>query len=361
LPCEPIYQTDYEKICDFQNLYKAHLRARKNKRKKPEVIRFELDLAENLTRMSEALKNRTYRMGGYYHFTIQEPKEREVFAAYYPDRVLLHCVCDEVIAPLLGPRLIYDNGACQKGKGPHFSQDRFSGFLREYYRRFGTNGYVLKCDVSHYFASIDHQVLKAQLTRVVRDPDVRALIFQYIDSYETEGRPGRGLPLGNQSSQWYAIYYMDPVDRLVKEKLRVKYYMRYMDDLVLLHHDKVFLRECFELMREMLEGRLHLALNSKSQIYPLGKGIEFLGWKFYLSDSGQVVRRLKDQSKRRMHRRLKKLQREYEDRAISWEGARGVLASYHGHLIHGNTYGLRTRLCQEVVLSSSVGEEPALA
>lgn len=350
------WQTDYEKICDFQNLYQAHLRARTNKRRKPEVIRFELHLAEQLSRMSEELKNRTYQMKGYYHFNIHEPKERQVFAAYYPDRVLLHCVCDQVIAPLLGPRLIYDNAACQKGKGPHFAQERFSGFLREYYRRHGPDGYILKCDISQYFASIDHQVLKRQLAGVVRDADVRELIFQYIDSYETAGRPGRGLPLGNQSSQWYAIYYLDPLDRLVKEQLQVRYYIRYMDDCLLLHHSKEFLSGCFVQMKGLLEERLHLSLNSKSQIHPLRKGIEFLGWKFYLSETGKVVRRLKRQSKRRMRRRLSRLEREYAARAVTWEQARSVLASYHGHLGHGNTYRLRCSLCQEVTLCRSVCE-----
>ncbi len=349
-------QTDYEKICDFQNLYQAHLRARTNKRRKPEVIRFELHLAEQLARMSEELRSRTYQMKGYYHFNIHEPKERQVFAAYYPDRVLLHCVCDQVIAPLLGPRLIYDNAACQKGKGPHFAQERFAGFLREYFRRHGPEGYILKCDISQYFASIDHQVLKTQLAGVVRDADVRKLIFQYIDSYETAGRPGRGLPLGNQSSQWYAIYYLDPLDRLVKEQLRVRYYIRYMDDCLLLHHSKEFLSGCFVQMKQLLEERLHLSLNSKSQISPLRKGVEFLGWKFYLSETGQVVRRLKRQSKRRMRRRLSRLEREYAAHAVSWEQARSVLASYHGHLGHGNTYRLRCSLCEEVVLSRSVCE-----
>lgn len=129
---EKEYVSDYERICDFQNLYKAHLRARQGKRNKQEVIQFEMKLAENLTRMSAALENRTYRMKGYYHFTIYEPKKREIYAAHYQDRVVLHCICDEVLNPILWKRLIYDNAACQKGKGTHFALDRFSLFLRKY-------------------------------------------------------------------------------------------------------------------------------------------------------------------------------------------------------------------------------------
>ena len=312
-----------------------------------------MNLAENLSRMSMDLKNHAYRMKGYYHFTIYEPKERAIFAAYYQDRVLLHCVCDEIIAPLLAPRLIYDNAACQKGKGTHFALDRFSGFLREHYKLHGRNGYVLKCDIAKYFASIDHTVLKGKLKKVVKDADVRDLLFQYINSYETEGQPGRGLPLGNQSSQWFAIYYLDPLDRLVKEKLQVKRYIRYMDDCLLLHHDKAFLQECLKQMKALVEDCLHLKLNAKTQIYPLHCGIEFLGWRFSLTDTGRVIRRLKPQSKTRLKRRFKKLQKEYGEGQIDLEDVQASLASYRGHLMHGDTYRLKSRLLQEFVLCLS--------
>ena len=236
--------TDYDKICDFGNLYRAHLRARKGKKHKLEVTSFEAHLSLNLLTMATLLRARAYRMKGYYHFVIHEPKRREIFAAHYPDRVLLHCLCDNVLAPILQPRLIYDNAACQPGKGSHFAIKRMTEFMRRHYVKRGTEGYVLKCDISKYFASIDHEVLKKQLARVIKDEDVRRLLFHYIDSYDTDGRPGRGIPLGNQSSQWFAVYYLDPVDRLIKEKLRIKHYIRYMDDMVLIHPDKETLREC---------------------------------------------------------------------------------------------------------------------
>lgn len=344
MPNQTMEPTDYEKICDFQNLYKAHLQSRKGKREKPEVIRFELNLAENLACMSRDLKNRSYKMSGYYHFMIYEPKERAVFAAYYHDRVLLHCICDEVLAPLLGPRLIYDNAACQIGKGTHFALDRFSKFLREYYKAHQKAGYILKCDISKYFAGIDHEVLKTRLAKIIKDPDLRKLVFHYIDSYETAGRPGRGLPLGNQSSQWFAIYYLDPLDRLVKERLQVKHYVRYMDDCLLIHHDKEFLRACLAQIEALLQDVLHLELNLKTQIYPLHKGVEFLGWRFTLTDTGKVIRKLKPQSKVRIKRRFRKLQKDYAAGCIALEDVKASLASYHGHLTHGNTYQLRTKL-----------------
>lgn len=346
-----VEKTDFEKICDFQNLYKAHIRARRCKRYKNEVIRFEMNLAENLTKISISLKNKTYKIKGYYDFVIYEPKERQIFAAHYSDRVLLHCICDEVITPALSPRLIYDNAACQAGKGTHFAIKRFTKFLLAHYKKHKNDGYVLKCDISKYFASIDHDVLKESLKRIIKDSDVRELIFYYIDSYETYGSPGKGLPLGNQSSQSFAIYYLDPLDRLVKENMRVKHYIRYMDDCILIHPDKAFLEDCLKQMQALIEDKLKLKLNSKTRVYLLKNGVEFLGWKFYLTDTGKVIRKMKKQSRVRFRRRLKKLKKDYETGAIQLEDVKASLASYKGHLMHGHTYKMKQNELRKFVLS----------
>jgi retron-type reverse transcriptase len=342
--------TDYEKVCDFQNLYKAHISSRRGKRGKSEVISFELDLARNITTLHRELTDKTYRMSGYYHFTVSEPKTREIYAAYYPDRVVLHCVCDEVLTPLLQKRVIYDNAACQIGKGTHFAIDRLTKFLREHYSSHGAKGYVLKCDVAKYFASVNHAVLKAQMEKIVADRDIRDMLFRYIDSYETEGRPGVGVPLGNQTSQWFGVYYMDTVDRLIKEKLKIKHYIRYMDDLVLIHRDKAYLSDCLAQIRGQIEDKLKLELNGKTQIFPLRGGIEFLGWRFYLTETGKVVRKLKTQSKLRYKRRLKKLQSDYAAGVIGLEDVNASLASCDGHLMHGHTYKLKSKVMTDFVL-----------
>lgn len=338
---EKEYVSDYERICDFQNLYKAHLRARQGKRNKQEVIQFEMKLAENLTKMSAALENRTYRMKGYYHFTIYEPKKREIYAAHYQDRVVLHCICDEVLNPILWKRLIYDNAACQKGKGTHFALDRFSMFLRKYYQKHGNRGYVLKCDIEKFFEHIDHEILKNELRKVIKDKDVQKLLFHYIDSYETPGKPGKGLPLGNQSSQSFAIFYMDRLDRFIKEKLGMKYYVRYMDDWLILHHDRECLKANLEKLNEFVCKELHLIMNQKTQIFALTEGVEFLGWRFFLTENGRVIRRMRSQSRCRMKRKLRKTYAAYEAGEINKERVRACEMSYWGHLKHGDTYFLR--------------------
>ena len=218
--------SEYEKICDFQNLYKAHLAARRGKRDTKEVIAFELNLAENLIKLTDELKNGTYQVSGYYSFVVHDPKDRVIHALHYRDRVVQHCLCDEVLAPVLDRKLIYDNAACRIGKGTHFAIRRLNRFLHEFYRRYGTDGYFLKCDIRKFFDHIDHSVLKRKLKKVFTDEKILVLLFQIIDSYETSS--GRGLPLGNQTSQWFAIYYLDGFDRLIKEKLHIKYYSRYI-------------------------------------------------------------------------------------------------------------------------------------
>lgn len=339
--------TDYEKICSFDNLYKAHLRARLGKRAKNEVAIFEMNLAENIAKLSSDLTNRIYRMKGYYHFMIYEPKKRSIFAAHYPDRVVIHCICDEVLAPRIYPRLITDNAACQPGKGSHFALDRFERFLREYYREHGCDGYVLKFDIEKYFASIDHAVLKEKLKRILHDPDVLNLVFHYIDIFETEDKPGRGLPLGNQSSQCFAVYYLDSLDRLVKEVLKLRCYVRYMDDGVSVHHDRLFLERCLEKIREHVEGDLNLKLNGKTKIHSLKDGIDFLGWKFYITEDGRIIRKMRKPSKQRMKRRLGREKNALAEGRSTPEHARSCMVSYLGHLSHGDTYHLRQDVLRE--------------
>lgn len=342
--------TDYEKICDFTNLYKAHKRARLGKQKKHEVIFFEMNLAQNIMQVKRELESKNYNVKGYYSFEIFEPKLRKIFATHYVDRVVQHCICDEVLIDAIAPRLIYDNGACRPAKGTHFAMSRLTQFMRDFYRKHGTDGYFLKCDIRKYFRNIDHDVLKAQLRRAIFDPDVLQLLYNIIDSYHDEGGENRGLPLGNQTSQWFAIYYLDPLDRLIKEKLRIKYYERYMDDLILIHHDKEYLKKCLVQIREFANNALKLEFNDKTQIFPLKNGITFLGFRFYLTETGKVVRLIKAQSKIRLKRHLKLIMRMYAEGNMEIEKIQNILASYRGHYHYGHCYRLWEKAMRSFVL-----------
>ena len=177
-----------------------------------------------------------------------------------------------------------------------------SDIARDFYHKNGTSGWILKCDVRKYFDSVDHAALKAMLNRHP-DPEIKAFLDMVIDSYHKD--TGKGLPMGNQSSQWFALYYLDRIDRIIKEKYRIKYYTRYMDDLVLIHEDKQYLMECLHEIRGYAEEELKLEFNQKTQIFPICQGVDYLGWHFYLTDTGKVIRRLRTSNKHRFKQRLK--------------------------------------------------------
>lgn len=340
--------TDYEKICDFRNLYKAHTVARRSKQTTREVIDFEMNLAENLTMISDGLNSGTYKMSDYYSFTVHDPKDRIIHALHYRDRVVQHCICDEVLAPTLDHKLIYDNAACRIGKGTHFAIKRLSVFLNDFYKKNGTDGYFLKCDIRKFFDNIDHERLKQKLKQVIIDEKVFSLLCQIIDSFEK--LPGKGLPLGNQTSQWFAIYYLDSFDRLIKEKLQIKYYTRYMDDCVLIHKDKNYLKKCLATLQEYLGDELHLSLNEKTEIFPIKNGVDYLGWHFYMTDTGKIIRKVKPTTKYKYKRKLRYFQNAYSKEEIDLNQIKQVLSSYRSHLSFGHTYKLQKKILKEFVL-----------
>ena len=346
---------EYERIYCYESLYQAHKLARKGKQNTREVILYEMRLSENIERLSYHLRQHTYRVRGYRKFRIYDPKEREIQALCYGDRIVQHSLCDNVLGPYLEKRLIYDNSACRKGKGTHFAISRLTAFLREYGRKYGTEGYILKCDVRKYFASIDHTVLKEKISRMALSEEVRWLLEIIIDSYESES--GKGLPMGNQTSQWFALYYLDGLDRLVKEKLRIKYYTRYMDDMILIHSDRNYLKECLQEMECFLSGELKLAFNEKTQIHPIRQGVDYLGFHFYLTETGKVVRTLRQSSKKRLKRRLRNYRHAYAEGKMELEAISRSVAGCKGHLKHAHTYRLQKNIWKNFRLKRKDSEE----
>lgn len=340
---------EYEIMYNFDRLYEAYKKCRRGKTQKTEVIQFELNLSEELIKLQEELQTRTYQIGSYYKFTIFDPKKREIQALPFRDRIVQHNLCDNILASLMERHLIYDNSACRKGKGTHFAMNRLSGFFRDYYKKYGAKGYILKCDIHKYFDSIDHKVLKTKLMKIVKDRDVFDLLERIVDSYEKT--PGKGLPMGNQTSQWFALYYLDGLDRLVKEKYRMKYYTRYMDDCIILCQDKEELRGCLSAMQDYVEEELLLAFNEKTQLTAMKDGVDYLGFRFYLTDTGKVIRRLRTKSKRRWKRRLKKIKQQYREDEIAFDEITRSIASYKGHLKHGHTYRLQKKVFHNFVLT----------
>ena len=331
---------DYEQICNFDHLYQAYKVSRRSKRTTREVIQFEMNAGAELCRLQEELQSGTYHMQGYYHFTIHDPKVREIYALHYRDRIVQHSLCDNLLAPYFEKHLIYDNAACRQGKGTLFAMNRLNGFLHEHFRKYGTEGYILKCDVRKFFDNIDHDLLKARLERTVDDQRTLDFLYKIIDSYEVT--TGKGIPMGNQTSQWFALYYLDPLDRLVKEKLRIKHYTRYMDDMILVHPSKDVLNHALQEMRALLRD-LHLEFNEKTQVFPIKHGVEYLGWRFYLTDTGAVIRRLRAHSKLRWRHRMRKLNRACAAGQLTTAKLQESVVSYKNHMSYGNTWRMQEK------------------
>lgn len=318
-------------------MLEAHRKARRGKGTKAEVLKFEESLMSNIAKLQRGLERKTYRISGYRYFKIYEPKERDIMSLMYRDRIIQHAICDYVLEPFLDERLIYDNAACRRGKGTHFALDRLKKFMRDAYGKWGTDFYVLKCDVRRYFYSIDHDILKKHLYRYISDEDVKWLLDVIIDSSGAEV----GVPIGNMTSQWFAVFYLDALDRYIKEELKIKFYSRYMDDFVLLHNDREYLNECLRKIKIFLAEELHLELNEKTQIFPAKNGVDYIGFHTYLTEEGKIVRKVRRDSKQKMKRKIKKFNKAYAAGEIGYEEVRHSVASWIGHAKHGNTYYLR--------------------
>lgn len=326
----------FEAVYDFSNLYAAYRAARKGKRWKSTVAKVEANALEAVAYLQKELRDGTYRPGAYYEFFVYEPKKRLIQTNSIKDKIVQHAFCDQVLYPVLSRPFILDNYGSQVGKGTHFGLDRLRDFMREYYRRHGSaDGWVLKADVHHYFASIRHDILKQDVAELLTDPRCLALSTAIIDS--TPG--GVGIPIGNQSSKIYALLYLNKLDHFVKEVLRIRYYGRYMDDFYLIHEDKAVLKEAWARIEEHLAAR-GLQLNGKTNIFPLRNGLDFLGFHSYLTDTGKVIRKVRRSSRERMKRKLRKFSVMYAAGAITKEEITASYQSWRSHAMHGQCRSL---------------------
>lgn len=297
------HSKEFLDIISFENLYKAHRRSRLGKRGKKEVIEFEMNLSENLWALHYDLLYGKYQISGYHRFMIYDPKEREIQAISYRDRIIQHSLCDNFLIPILERRLFYYNVACRKNKGTALAVSALKRFMLKHYKKYGKSGYFIKIDIKKYFNSISHKILKNKLAGLPVANDVQDLLRVVIDSYEHT--PGRGIPMGNQSSQCFALLYLDCVDRLIKEKLQVKYYVRYMDDMVLIVPDKEYARMVLNAVKTEIEEQ-GLDVNPKSQLIAFKNGIEFLGRRFLIGSDGKIIQKLKKSAKQRIIKKVRR-------------------------------------------------------
>jgi len=328
------YKNLYPQIYDFENLYEAYLKARRGHRYDHEVLVFTNNLDGELIQLQNELVWKTHKTGPYRRFYVHDPKTRLVAALPFRDRVLQHALCN-VVEPLFERKFIFDSYACRA--------DRVTEFLRKA-TRFWPKPYCLKCDISQYFPSIRHSALLAIIRRAIACEDTIWLIREILSSWTDPADLGpRGLPIGNLTSQLWANVYLDQLDHFIKEALRVKFYVRYMDDFVIIDGDKAELWQLKREIEDFLDGKLGLRLNGKTVIFPISHGVDFLGYRIWPDH-----RLLRKRSTKRIKRALRHFQKLYSQEKVDFDRINATVQSWLGHAKHADSYRFRKKLFEEI-------------
>lgn len=315
----------FEEVVSMENLCEAWQEFIRGKRKKKDVQEFMLRLGDEIVDLHKDLMSGKYWHGDYMHFRINDPKPRDIHKAKVRDRLLHHAI-HRKLYPFFAKLFIADSFSCQTDKGSHHALEKFESIARRAGRNNTRTCWVLKCDIRKFFANIDHGILMTTLRgRIVNDRFLD-LLERVISSFDV--RPGKGIPLGNLTSQLFANIYLNEFDQFVKHHLRMKYYARYADDFVFLSHDRFKLLDCLPKIAVYLSDSLALSLHpDKVFIRTLASGIDFLGWVHFSRH-----RVLRTKTKIRMYRRVNVCQ------------GRQTVESYLGMLRYGDAYLLSRNL-----------------
>ncbi len=350
----------WTEVYSFEALCRAARKAERRKRSRRSTGRFAFFRELELLRLHEELRDQRYRPGGYRTFFVHEPKRRLISAAPFRDRVAHHALTS-VLEPIFEGSFVFDSYACRVGKGTHAAVRR----CQEFAKRFP---YVLKADIRKFFPSIDHAILKGLIRRKIKDRGVLWLCDLIVDHSNPqepvlEWFPGddllspserrRGVPLGNQTSQFFANVYLDPLDHFVKETLRAKGYVRYVDDFLVFSQSK---QELAEFQRRIAEFLISLRVKlhpRKNVVFPVRCGIPFLGYRVF-----PTHRLLAKPNVRRFRKRMKQHQRLLAEGKITWAEVRQRLMSWSGHAKQADTHRLRQRLFREFQWKRGRPEKP---
>ncbi len=317
----------FDDIVSLQNLYEAWGEFVRGKKHKKDVMEFALHLAHNISVLHDDLCTKKYQHGAYVAFSINDPKPRNIHKATVRDRLLHHAI-HRMLYPFFDRTFIADSYSCRVNKGTLKATMRFQSFAQKVSQNNTRTCWILKCDIRKFFASIDHAVMLTVLVQRVPDHDTMWLLECVIKSFESTGH-GKGLPLGNLTSQLLVNIYMNAFDQFVKHELGQKYYIRYADDFVFMSNDRYELIEPLPNIEKFLSSRLHLALHpNKVSISTLASGVDFLGWVHFPDH-----RVLRTATKRRMIKNIKMK-----------AGRQETVQSYLGMMKHGNARKLMQKI-----------------
>lgn len=328
---------NYNEIISVENLLEAWKEFEIGKRNKKDVQEFYVNLTDNIFLLHDGLLNHTYKHGNYQAFKINDPKPRDIHKAEVKDRLLHHAIY-RILYPFFDKTFIADSYSCRLNKGTHKGVDRLEYFARQVSENNTKACYVLKCDIRKFFASINHEVLLNILADYIPDKDILRLLNSIISSFNA--KQGVGLPLGNLTSQLFANVYMNKFDQYVKHKLKVKKYIRYADDFIIVNSNPQYIKRIIAPVGKYLIEELKLELHPKKvAIRKYSQGIDFLGYVAL-----PHYRVLRTRTKKRMFKKLREKFGDYRNEFITKDQLNQTLQSYLGVLSHANAYNLGEEL-----------------
>lgn len=379
----------YDEILDLKKIQKIYnKRVKVNTKNKSKLEKFENNYVSNMVYIKNILESKNYNPGRYNLFIINEPKIRLIMSQNIIDKIINHVITEYFLINVFNKSLIEENIATRKNKGTHYGIKLLKRYLNKLKDK---EFYVLKFDISKYFFNIDHEIIKNIIRTKIKDADVLNIVDKIIDSTDSvyvnkdintlrnnyikslkkynnsnstnkiaelkklpTYEKGKGVPIGNMSSQFLAILYLNELDHFVKEKLKIKYYIRYMDDGILLHEDKEYLKYCLKEIEKIII-KYKLKLNSKTQITRIKQGFDFLGFKYYIKNN-KVIMKVKNQTKKRFKSKMKKLYSLVDNNKIKVSDLNQVKASYLGHLNYGNSKKLIYKTIKNIKCDIDLGK-----
>ena len=333
---------DFDTVFSYDHLYTSYKKCRQGVAWKASVQKYVTQAPLMVNRTYNQLQAGTFRSGGFFEFDINERgKIRHIKSVTINERVVQRCLCDNALVPVLRPTFIYDNSASLTNRGYHFAIKRLVRHLQEHYRKHGTEGYVLLFDFSKFFDNVSHDLCKQIMRRYFTDEKIITLTDHFIDMFGDVG-----LGLGSQISQSFALASASRLDHYVKEVLRIRGYGRYMDDGYLIHESKDYLQYCLEQIRHIC-GSLSITLNEKkTQIVKLSHGFTFLKTRFYLTDTGKVIRKIYKGSVTRERRKLKKFVPLIENGAMRYTDAWAGKQSWCAYARNFQSWHTQQNMCR---------------
>lgn len=337
-----MYNNIFENIVSPECLFLAWTNFVKDKKNKPDVMRFGWKLEENVFQLSRELKHQQYKHGKYTSFYVTDPKQRHIHKAEVRDRVLHHAVVS-ILTPIFEPTFISNSFSCQQGKGTHKGVLAVERMARKVSKNSTRPCYALKCDVKKFFDSVNHNVLLGILSKRVKDENVMWLMHEIVGSFISSYSnlfEKRGIPIGNLTSQLFANIYMNEFDQFVKQKLKIKYYARYTDDFIILSDNFDYLENLLKPISRFLIDELKIEPHpKKTSIRKFNQGIDFLGYIIFPHH-----RLLRTRTRKRIERGLHRRLLQYNDCQLERESLEQLLNSYWGVFCHCNAYIVSEKL-----------------